>query len=129
MTTSDGSRLPVDEPATAIFLDDDRESAPVFVDGTGRRRRRFRMVGVGAVGLCACFIALAVVGMVGQGPFEGIRLPGLSATTRSARHPARTARPAANATVGRGKAAPRARIAAGAAFAVRQLRLALRKPR
>jgi hypothetical protein len=104
MTTPDGAR-----PATAIFLDDE-ESAPVFVDDSGRRRRRFRMVGVAGVGLCACFIALAIVGMVGHGPFEGIRLPGLSATTRSAHHPTRTAGQAANTTVGGGKAAPRAGV-------------------
>ena len=105
MTTRDHSRLPVGEPATAIFLDDYQESAPVFVDDSGRRRRRFRMVGVAGVGICACFIALAIVGMVGHGPFEGIRLPGLSATTRSARHPARPAPHAPGTTVGGRKAA------------------------
>ncbi len=119
MTTPDGSRLPVraspasaatlGEPATAIFLDDDQESAPVFVDDSGQRRRRFRMVGVAAVGLCGCFIALAVVGMVGHGPFEGVRLPGLSPTARSARYPVRPAVPARHApvaTVGGRNAAP-----------------------
>ena len=104
MTTPDGAR-----PATAILLDDN-ESAPVFVDDSGRRRRRFRMVGVAGVGLCACFIALAIVGMVGHGPFEGIRLPGLSATTRSALHPVRPAAHASGTTVGGRKAASTARV-------------------
>jgi hypothetical protein len=97
MTTPDGSRPNGSEPTTAIFLDDRQEAAPIFVDDSGTRRRRFRMVGVGATGLCACFLALAVMAVVGHGPFEGIRLPGLSPTARSARHPARPAAPARHA--------------------------------
>ena len=99
MTTLDGSRPNGGEPATAIFVDDDQESAPIFVDDSGTRRRRFRMAGAAGIGLCACFIALAVVGMVGHGPLEGIRLPGLSATARAARRPARPPAASGHATV------------------------------
>lgn len=89
MTTRDRLGLPVGrshaaEPNVSVLVDD-KESTPIFVDDSGRRRHRFRLAGRVAVGLCACYLALAAVGIAGHGPFSDIHLPGIGVTTRSVR--------------------------------------------
>jgi hypothetical protein len=69
---------------------------PVFVDDTGRRRRRFRKSGYAAIGLCGCYVALTIAGLTGHGPLAGIRLPfagGKTPATSPARPHAETFSP------------------------------------
>lgn len=74
-TTSTTARPCADNAKTARSPDDETADGPVFVDDTGRRRRRFRRLGRVATVLCASYVGLVAVGLTGHGPLGGVRLP------------------------------------------------------
>lgn len=89
------------EPATG--------TRPVFVDDTGRRRTRLRLVGRVMVALLGLYAALVIVGLTGSVSFPGVHLAELGRVADKTHH----------VQLGRGSAQIKVPALAGAATANR----------
>jgi len=79
MTTPTRPVLLSDSDATSRAMADDRLATPVpvFVDPTGRRARRTRVLGVGAAATCALYLLLVAMSLVAAPGVLPLTVPGL----------------------------------------------------
>ena len=90
---------------------------PVFVDSSGRRLRRLKLVGLGALGIVAGYVALLLVALIGGPNIAAPYLP-LPAAVGTGSVPSSPPAPAADAGAPQGAEGPAVVPAAPAALQV-----------